>query len=312
MKNKLLFIFIIIFIAAWSATVVYFFEKKQSTGLPISKKIKVVTTLFPTYDFAKQIGGDKIEVTLLLPPGMEPHVFEPTPLDIIKISQADIFVYTGDFMEPWVTDILSGINNINLKVVNTSDGVEMIKDTDGHENSDGLDPHIWLDLNNASIMVEDILKALVVVDPVNKIFYQNNAKFYTNKLSILDSHYHNELSKCSKDEFIHGGHFVFGYLANRYGLKYLSAQGFSPDSEPTPQQLISLSKQIKKLGLNYIYFEELVDPKVAKTIADETGAQLLLLHGAHNLSEQELSNGITYEQIMENNLTNLKIGLQCQ
>ncbi len=266
-------------------------------------KLSVVTTLFPEYDFARQVGGERVTVRLLLPPGIEPHEYEPTPQDILRINQADIFIYTNEYMEPWVAKVLSGAGR-KLLVVDASRGIKFVR------NRGGVDPHVWLDLANARIMVNNVRDALTARDPANAGFYRQNADKYGQQLSGLDQRYRRELTGCRFNSYIFGGHSAFGYLNRRYGLTDLAAyKGFSPETEPTARDLIQLIKQAK--GAKYVYYEELLSPKTARMIADETGAQLLLLHGAHNLSRQELASGTTFLSIMEHNLSNLKIGLAC-
>jgi len=282
-------------------------------------KISVVTTLFPLYDFAKEIGGDKVQVSLLLPPGVEAHAFEPKPSDIVMINESDLFVYTGKFMEPWIEDIIKGITNKNVKVIDSSVGIELMEEDtheedeheEKHPHHDGVDPHIWLGFNNSQIMVSNIVKILAEKDPANADFYNTNASLYIKKLSTLDESYKNTLSVCKTREVVYGGHYAFGYLAKRYNLEYVSAQGFSPDSEPTAKDMVTLIDQIKKGNINYIFYEELASPKIAETLSRETGAKLLLLNGAHNLSKEEMKNNVSFLSIMEKNLVNLKTGLGC-
>lgn len=314
-KKYILFSLILILLVVWAGVVV-FYSKQQPTPTA-QNKLKVVTTLFPTYDFVRQIGGDRVNATLLLPPGVEPHAFEPTPKDIIAINESGVFIYTGKYMEPWVESVLKGVNNQKMIVVDASSHALFLKAEDEDinkekTNSDGTDPHIWLDLDNSRIMIDDIVVAMATADPTNADYYQNNANIYRQKLTDLDTKFKNGLKNCLYNEFVHGGHYAFGYLAHRYGLKYLSAQGFNPDSEPTPQQLINLSNQVNRLGIKYVYYEELVDPRIARTIAAETSTTLLKINSAHNLSKEELSGGITYERIMEEDLNQLRIGLECR
>lgn len=278
------------------------------------KKLKVITTLFPLYDFAKTIGGQKAEVVLLLPPGVEPHSFEPKPGDILKIHEADLFIYTGKFMEPWVEDILKGIQRQSLLVVDSSKGVALIETTrERHGRKSGVDPHIWLDFSNAQIMVDNILDGIVKKDPANTAFYQKSAEEYKTKLRELDKRFKDLFATCKKNVFIHGGHFTFAYFAERNHLKYLSAyKGFSPDAEPTPRNMVELSKKLKQYGVTHVYYEELITPRIAETIAQETGATLLMLHAAHNIAREDLEKGVTFLSLMERNMQNLRIGLQCQ
>lgn len=269
-----------------------------------SQKITIVTTLFPLYDFAKNIGQDKVEVSLLLPPGVEAHSFEPKPSDIVKISEADVFIYTGKFMEPWVEDIIKGISGKNVKIVDASVGIKMIPSVGS------MDPHIWLDFDNDKTMVQTIAQALSEKDKTNANYYQQKADEYQNKLSALEVEYKTSLSKCKSREIIYGGHYAFGYLASRYNLKYLAAQGVSPDAEPTARDLVQLVKQIKKDNIKYVFYEELTSPKIAETLANETKAKMLLLNAAHNLTKEDFENKASFLSIMEENLVNLKIGLQ--
>ena len=320
MKKKALFSFVVICMAA---LIVASCQKEQGR-ISQPKKLSIVATLFPLYDFAREIVGDKADVTLLLPPGVEAHSFEPKPGDMITINNAGIFLYTGAYMEPWVEKILQATDNKNLIVIDTSKGVTLLKSTTGHEeeghgqnvqghNEQGVyDPHIWLDFTNAQKMVDSILEGLTRQDPENKEFYAKNAAAYKAKLQALDDKYKNALSGCKKDTFVHSGHFAFNYLASRYNLHYISAYGGSPNAEPTPGKIIELKKFILEHGIKYIYYEELITPRIADILNKETGAQLLKLSGAHNIGKDDVKQGKTFIGLMEDNLTNLKVGLECQ
>lgn len=293
----------------------------------IQNKPQIITTLFPTYDFAKQIGKDKVDVYLLLPPGVEPHTFEPKPQDIVKINKSDIFIYTGKDMEPWAEDLLKGVPNKNLKVVDASYGIEFMSGKEEHDHDSHIDkdddhdhhhhgekdPHIWLDFANAQIMVDTIAKAVIEKDPVNKDFYLKNATDYKAKLVDLDKRFKETLATAKHKTIIYGGHFAFGYFSKRYGLQYDSPyEGFSPNAQPSPKAIGELIKKLKKSQIKYIYYEELLDPKVARTISQATGAKLELLHGAHNVRKTQLKEGITFIDIMNDNLKKLKEGLECR
>ena len=183
MKKKALFPFIVICIAA----LIIASCQKEQDRISQPKKLSIVATLFPLYDFAREIVGDKADVTLLLPPGVEAHSFEPKPGDMITINNAGIFLYTGAYMEPWVEKILQATDNKKLIVIDTSKGVTLLKSTTGHEEEDHgqniqghnehgvYDPHIWLDFANAQKMVDSILEGLTRQDPANKDFYAKNA-----------------------------------------------------------------------------------------------------------------------------------------
>jgi zinc transport system substrate-binding protein len=276
-------------------------------------KLRVITTIFPLYDMAKNVGAEKAAVSLLLPPGVEAHSFEPTPGDIVKINEADIFIYTGRFMEPWAEEIIRGAATKNLIVVDASRGTKMVPGVfhDKDEPAGSLDPHIWLDFDNAKIMLGNILQAFQTKDSAAKSFYERRAADYSIKLAELDSAYKSALTSCKKKKIVYAGHYAFGYLAKRYGLNYLSAQGVSPDAEPTAKDLGKLVEQIRRDKIKYIYYEELASPKIAETIASETGAKMLMLNAAHNLAKDQFEKGISFFDILRNNLDNLKIGLDC-
>lgn len=300
---------------------------KKEAAAPAGKKLMVVTTLFPLYDFTRNIGKDRVNVILLLPPGMEAHSFDPKPDDIMKVNSADVFVYTNRYMEPWATDIIGGMDTGKTVVVDAGRGTNMIKlpkgaeheheggaeEKAGHRHHEGdMDPHIWLDFGNAQVMVDNIAAGLAAKDPANKAFYASNAAEYKKKLAELDQKYRETLAHCEKRVLLHGGHYAFGYMAKRYSLEYESAYAVSADAEPTPQKIMDLIKKLRANNLHYIYTEELIEPRVAETIAKETGATILKLHGAHNISKADLAGGVTFLSLMERNLDNLRIGLQCK
>ncbi len=292
--------------------------KKKDERQPETKKLTVVTTLFPLYDFAKNIGGDHADVSLLLPPGVESHGFEPKPADIVKINKSGVFIYIGEHMEPWASKILKSIDNKGLVVVDSSKGITLIKESgeDGHGHDHRhkeMDPHIWLDFGNAQRMVDNMLEGFIKADAPNADAYRKNAGQYKAMLSALDNKFSEGLASCSTKYFIHGGHYAFGYMAKRYGLNYISAyHGFSHDSEPSAKRLAELVKKMKEHNIKHVFYEELVSPRVADTIAKETSAALLLLHAAHNITKGEWDKGVTFMGLMEQTLINLKTGLQCK
>ena len=314
MKNNLLTAIVIAVIAATVAFMAYTARQQARRTGASGHKIVVVTTLFPLYDMAKHIGADKADVSLLLPPGVEPHSFDPTPGDVVRINEADVFVYAGKFMEPWADKIIKSITNKNLIVVDASQGTRMIPAVfhDIDEPAGALDPHIWLDFDNARIMVQNIEKALEAKDPADSGFSQRNAEAYSKGLTEIDQSFKNTLAHCRDREIVYGGHYAFGYLAKRYGLKYLAAQGVSPNAEPTAKDLARLVDQIKKDKIRYVFYEELTSPKIAETIAGETKAQMLLLNPAANVTRNQLEQGVTFFGILKADLENLKTGLECQ
>ncbi|MEN6383876.1 MAG: zinc ABC transporter substrate-binding protein [Phycisphaerales bacterium] len=320
MKKTVFFTLIVLMLlAAIFASIKYNKNLHTSDG-----KITVVTTLFPLYDFAKHIGGEKVDVSLLLPPGVEPHSFEPTPGDIARIHKANVFVFTGEFMEPWAHEIISGIDNKNILIVDASTNVNLIPAAQLHEHGESekhenhpheltqMDPHIWLDFDNDKIIIDNITSALIKSDSENSEYYQHNADTLKKEIDALDKAYKDQLGNCITRTIVFGGHYAFGYMANKYNLNYLAAQGLSPDSEPTAQDLIDLVKQIRNDNIHYIFFEELTSPKIAETLANETNTKMLLLNAGHNVSRADLENNVSFISIMRKNLENLKIGLECK
>jgi zinc transport system substrate-binding protein len=320
MKKETVLLCVVIYMSA----LIFASCQKEQDLISQPKKLSIVATLFPLYDFATEIVGDKATAMLLLPPGVEAHSFEPRPGDMITINTAGIFLYTGAYMEPWVQKILRATDNKNLVVIDTSKGVTLLKSTAGDKEGDhgqeipghnehGIyDPHIWLDFANAQKMVDSILEGLTRQDPANKDFYAKNAAAYKTKLQALDEKFRHTLSGCKKDTFVHSGHFAFNYLASRYNLHYISAYGGSPNAEPTPGKIIELKKFILEHAVKYIYYEELITPRIADILNKETGARLLKLNGAHNVGKDDLKEGKSFIRIMEENLINLKAGLECQ
>lgn len=296
----------------------------SSHSVEAAEKLHVVTSIFPLYDFTRQVGGDKVEVRLLLPPGIEAHGFSPTPRDLVTISQADLFLYTSRFLEPWAEAVVSAMGKDQGRVVEV--GREIItlqvknheNDSDHgdhgvHKGHGGIDPHIWLDPLNAVKMVNVISSVLVGMDPENAGFYRQNSRVYVEKLYEFDRETRKTLRNCRLKTIVSGGHFAFGPFAKRYGLKAVSPfKGYSPNGQPSPRAIAGLVDIINKTGSMVIFHEELVQPKIARVIAEETGAKLLLLHGIHNVSRDELKRGETWLSLMKKNVANLKQGLQCQ
>lgn len=284
-----------------------------------SSKLQVITTLFPLYDFARIIAGDRAEVTMLLPPGMEPHSFEPKPNDIIRISKAGLFIYTNPYMEPWAETIITGIDRQQLRVVNAGQGVNYLK-ASGEENhgnhgaeghAAGMDPHIWLDFANAGLIVNNILAGFVAADPAHAQVYRSNAAGLNARLAALDQRYRDGLASCATRVFLHGGHYTFGYLARRYGLEYRSLSGVSSESEPSAARMADMVRQIRSSGVRYLFAEELLSPRLSDTLAAEAGVAVLMLHGAHNLGRDDMQRGVGFIELMDQNLKHLQKGLAC-
>ncbi len=274
-------------------------------------KIKIVASLFPQYDFAKQIAGDKAEVSLLLPPGSESHTYDPSPADFLKISNSDIFLYTGKEMEPWADKICSSVQNNKLLISDVSQGVNLIESEhhhDGHEHS--FDPHIWLDLTLAEKMVENITLALCEKDPSNSDYYKNNASNLKNELASLDDEFKNMISTAKRKSIVFAGRFAHLYFIKHYGLDYISAfDSCSTEAEPSVKKISKILEFIRKNDIPAVYYEEATEPKIANSIAEQTGVKTLQFSTLHNVTKDQLDSGVTFVDLMRENFENLRQGL---
>lgn len=292
---------------------------RPESATPTSTKLQIVTSLFPLYDFARQIGGDQVEVALLLPPGVEAHSFDPKPEDILRVNRASLFIYTNKAMEAWAATIAASVDPAKVTIVDASVGAHFIP-ARGHADADGvhgdetgaIDPHLWLDFTNARIMVGNIAAAMARKDPAHRDLYLANAAAYAARLDTIDATYRSALADCKKRTLLQGGHFALGYLTARYGLEYHAAAATNPEAEPTAATMAALVKEMRSQDLHYLFSEELVSPKLAETIANEGGGTVLPLSAGHNVSKSDLEGDITFIEIMERNLKNLQIGLQCR
>ena len=308
MSSKNIFVFLLLL-----PLIILSCQPAKETGMA-DNKLKVMATIFPLYDFARIIGGDKINVTMLLPPATDAHHYELKPDDIVKVCKSDIFLFTNFEMEQWAYKIIQGsMENTRMLVVETGAGVFLLPlNEEDRENKDyKFDPHIWLDLDNAQKIVDNIAKSFVKKDQHNSDYYLKNAAQYKLKLAALNRRYNSELAKCRTKTILHAGHWAFAYLAKKYNLKYIAAYNSSTESEPLPQNIFTLIEQIKKQKIRYIYYEDLTAPRLAQTIAKETGAGLLKLSNGHDISKDDIKKGVSFLLLMEENLKNLKKGLLC-
>lgn len=279
-------------------------------------KIKVVASFYPLYEFSKNVGGQTAEVSTFIPIGIEPHDWEPSTGDLLRLKKAHMFVYNGAGMEPFVEKLVDSGEYQNVLFVETVHQIELIETKDVHSeenehDSNLYDPHIWLDPILAKHQVETIKNAMIQVDPNNAQHYEDNAARYLTELDSLDSKIVAELSKCKKDTIV-TSHTAFSYFANRYGIKTFALSGVAPESEATASDLKNIVDFVKENDINVIFAEELIDPKLVTTLADEAGVQVLTLSPLEGLSKEELAKGTTYLDKMEENLQNIKIALECQ
>ncbi|HBN10627.1 MAG TPA: ABC transporter substrate-binding protein [Ruminococcus sp.] len=286
-----------------------------------SGKIKISATLFPQYDFARQIAGDKAEITLLLPSGMDSHSYEPTPADIININKSDLFIYTGEYLESWANDIVGDIDTDKTHVLDVSSGIQLVKEEDEHHHDDEdehheeehhheYDPHIWTSPVIAMQMADNIAEALCETDSVNSDYYKQNAENYKKQLQELDSEFREIVADGKRNTIYFGGKFALYYFTQEYGLDYVSAfYSCSGETEPSAKVMSEMISSIKENNIPVIYYEEIAEPTVANMIADETGAKPLLFHSCHNVTPEDFRNGVTYIDLMKQNAVNLREGL---
>ena len=282
-------------------------NSNQSISSPVTsineQKIIAVASFYPLYEFTKNVGGDKVEVSLLIPFGIEPHDWEPTVKNLQKLQQAHLVIINGVGFESWVDDFES--IESSAVIVDTSNGISIIKELDEYDDHESFgDPHIWLNPVMAQKQIENIVHALIEIDPTNKDYYNNNANSYIEKLDTLDKKITKELSMCEKKDFI-AFHKAFTYFAAQYGLnQHTILESIDPHAEPTSKTLENVIKLAKNLDLNVIFTEETVDIRTSEVIAKEIGGRVLVL------SPVEIGNENTdYIEKMEQNLLHLKEAL---
>lgn len=288
-------------------------------SLPASseaKKLKVVTSFYPMYDFAVKVGGDKIEAVNMVPSGIEPHDWEPEAADIVSLEKADVFIYNGAGMEHWVDKVLASLSNKNLMAVNTTEGLALLQghhhedgETDHKEEEAAFDPHVWLGPPNAKLQMEAIKNALVKADAINAAYYEENYAKYAAEFDKLDAEFKAALDPLPNKTVV-VSHQAFGYLCAAYGLTQESIEGLSPDSEPDPLRMAEIIDYVKANKVTTIFFEELVSPRVAETIANATGAVTQVLSPLEGLSDEQRAAGGDYFSVMRENLQALIGALQ--
>lgn len=291
-----------------------------------SGKLNVVTTLFPYYDFLRQIAGDKISLTMVVPAGMDSHSFEPTPADMLTIQNADLIVCNGGEMEQWFTkvlDSLTGTGAAPKRVVTMMDYVDAVEEeiiegmeTAEHEGDDGhevhieYDEHIWTSPVNAMKLVGILTEVLVEEDQENEDFYRTGERRYVGELEELDEEFSNIVGTGERKLLIFGDKFPLRYFFDEYGLQYRAAfSGCSSDTEPSAKTIAYLIDKVREEQIPAIYYLELSSHRVAEIIGEETGAEPLLFHSCHNVTRKEFDSGVTYLDLMRQNAVNLRKGL---
>lgn len=310
----LIFIGLVVFLlvgCTWTQTT-------PSMNNAIDEKLSVYASFYTMYDFASKIGGDKIEIANMVPAGTEPHDWEPTATDITNLERADVFIYNGAGMEHWAQDILKSIQNKELIAVEASKGISLMEGRHEHQDEEehadeedevAYDPHVWLNPANAKKEMENIKNAFVQADPDNESYYEANFDKYSTELDILDIEFKDTLAILTNKDII-VAHQAFGYLCTAYGLNQVPIEGLSADSEPDPARMVEIIKFAKEQNIKVIFFEELVSPKVAETIAKAIDAKTDVLNPIEGLSDEQQRTGDDYFSVMRQNLQSLKAALQ--
>lgn len=299
---------------------------KKSDG-----KISVVTTIFPYYDFVRQLAGDKADVRLLLSPGSDPHSYEPTPSDIVAIENCDIFIYNGGESDEWVDGVLSSIENKNLKVMKMMEyvplryeqsmdhshehsGHEDMDDNDeeGHDHEEGeeYDEHIWTSIKNAERISASIADELMSVDSENSKYYNERKTDYISQLDSLDKKFTEAANNKKRDTLVFGDRFPFLYFVSDYDLGYECAfPGCSHETEPSTAVVSHLIDFTREHDIPVVFYLELSSGKIAQIISEDSSAKTMLFSSCHNVTKEDFENGATYVSVMEQNLEALKEAL---
>lgn len=285
-------------------------ENKNENGRPL----RVYTSFYPYYDFAKKIGGDSVEVHTIIPPGAEPHSFEPSSKVIAQLEQADVFIYNGVRMEPWIDKVLNLLEGGDICLVDASESVELISYNEKHggKNDDGnhygYDPHIWVDPVNAMHISEKIKDIFVKMDDGNRDIYIKNFDDFKRELQKLDTAFREGLKDITERKII-VSHAAFGYLAKRYNIEQISVAGISPHAEPSPKRLAELIEVAEDNKIGYIFLEFLASVKTAEILAEEANLEVLTLYIVEGLTEEQQDNGEDYISLMYKNVETLKKAL---
>lgn len=301
--NKFLIILILLLLTGF-----FVFNKSAQNTKEENNMIQVSASFYPLYYFASEIGGKYSVVKNVTPSGVEPHAYELTTKDMANIENSDMLILNGS-LEPWGDKIKDNLSGSKVKIIETGSGFSDKQIT--HKGEKIIDPHTWLSPNLAKREVAKITSAYIATDPIHSDIYIQNQKTLEGKLDQLDRDYKSGLANCMNKNIV-TSHTAFSFLALSYGLEQISVSGLSPDEEPSAKQLGEIVRFAKENDIKYIFFESLVSPKISQTIASEVGAKTLVLDPIEGLSDDKIKQGKNYFTVMRDNLTNLRIALQCK
>ncbi len=288
----------------------------RNTSEDSSGKLKIVTTIFPAYDFARSVFGDTAEITMLLKPGMESHSYDPSAKDVVKIDECDLFIYNGGESDAWVENILRSTDNVNsLKM---TDAVEMLgeehtegmTENHGHDEDEEYDEHIWTSPKNAALIMASIRDKAKEISPGNADVYEKNANAYIEKINSLDKDFA-ELLEGEKRFFVFGDRFPLLYFFKEYNLNYYAAfPGCGAETEPSAQTISFLTKKLNEEDtIKTVFYIELSNHKLADNLAAESGLAAEEFHTCHNITAADFEAGESYVSLMQRNYDMLKIAV---
>lgn len=295
-------------------------------------RLRIVTTVFPAYDFARAAAGALADVELLLPPGTESHSYEPTPADILAVQDCDLFIYLGGESDEWVETILDAVEprGEQLRMIDCvplleEELVEGMQAEIGHDHEHGhdeeehshgegevtgLDEHVWTDPANAAAITRTIGERLSALDEVHGDTYRSAAEDYADKLEGLDREF-TEFFAEDRGPMVFGDRFPLRYFAEAYGVEYYAAfPGCGTQTEPSAATVAFLTEKVRREQLPVVWYIEFSNHLVADSIAEAAGAETALFHTCHNVSRRELENGATYVSLMEGNLKTLRMHME--
>lgn len=306
---KKLFSLLLVFVITFSVSLCGCSNNSQDGNQ--SDKISIVTSIFPYYDFVRNIAGDNAEIKLLLSPGSEPHHYEPSPSDIVAIEECDIFIYNGGESDEWVENVLDSLENKSATILKMTDYVTLLNEKNpDHTDGDEPDEHIWTSIRNSEKMVSDISKAISEKDSNNKTIYENNTAQYLSRLEQLDKDFIEVVENKKRDTVVFGDRFPFLYFMTDYGLNYECAfPGCSSETEPSLEVVTRLINYVNSENIPVVFYLEMSNGKTAKLIADDTGAKTMQFSSCHNITKDEFNNGEDYISIMQKNCVALKEAL---
>lgn len=292
-----------------------------SGGQRAASQVRVLASFYPLYEAVSRVGGDRVAASNLVTAGSEPHDLELSPREIDRLREASLVVYVGAGFQPGIERALKTVESPDLRTLDVASGMKLLEGqedehADEHEaEAEGeghpQDPHVWLDPVLMREIVGKVRDELVRIDPDGRRVYEANAQAYQGELEALYREFKRGLERCRRKEMV-TSHAAFGYLTERYGLEQLPISGISPEAEPSPRRLQEIVRFAREHDVEVIYFETLVDPRVAETIASEVGARTMVLNPIEGLTPEEQSEGKDYLDLMRQNLANLRAGLGCQ